>query len=708
EIHYEECAEYCAQSFLPSTIDLNTQREQMSFTEIGIDWTFGPEPFKRYLIDNSFLDIKYTPDIIHRAINSYSEYGWYTQAVNLARFYVDTYPDAPDAPKVFYDIVKFYGSWAETLIIKDREDPVQLAWLEQETKRLENLQNLVRAKFIKRYEVDSAWHMANQDNSEALASARAALARSLYDVAIYTYIVAYDAEEEDNEKVAQENYHQVIIYMEQYLRDYPIEEDAYKANFYLAMSYYSVGDFLKAGDNFMLTAGTSTVDLYPGKTEHKEESLWYAAAAYKFGSDEFEKVRWEEKINQPQVDLTLEQQREKIPSKNPRDILPNLCKKFVWASREYGRIFKEGNPEAEHDLERLYFWEGNLMMAFDCFDSGRDALERIVDLEFVPAYDANPAKMNRAQIAFRIGESWYDQHYYWRAAEWYRKSATLADTGSELEEMALNNAAAAEITAVDLGVPRIELAEGEEEAELPPEIRAQLEESAKSYLRVARENLYNPDIAVKAFNNAGYIYAAQLKDYDQAIVAYHELSENFPDHPDVDMVLYSEALAYFELEEWYQAAGVFESVLNNDITPTEQEPAALFKAGECYEKLKNWPNAQRTFTLYAQKYHDIGVPDLIVDSYYRAGHASLKMGDEETGRELLFECTKVYEEFDDKIDVEVNFDIPAKAYVEIGDLLFDEYAAISLKGDLMDLDPLVKVASRKYALMEDLAEIYGR
>jgi tetratricopeptide (TPR) repeat protein len=708
EIHYEECAEYCAQCFLPSIIDLNTQREQMSFTEIGIDWQFGPEPFKRFLVNNNLLDIKYTPDIIRRAIYNYSEYGWYAQAINLARFYVETYPESPDAPKVFYDIVKFYGSWAETLIVKDREDPAQLAWLEQETKRLEALQNQVRDEFIARYAVGSAWYLANQDNPEALANARAALARSLYDVAIYTYIVALDAEEAEDEKTAQEFYPRVISYLEQYLRDYPLEEDAYKANFYLAMSYYSVGDYMKAGDNFMLTAGTSTVDLYPGKTEHKEESLWYAAAAYKFGSDEFETARWEEKINQPHVDLTLEQQREKTPSKNPRDVLPDVCKKFVWASREYGRIFKEGNPEAEHDLEKLYYWEGNLMMAYDCFDSGRDALERIVDLDFVPAYDPDTAKMSRAQIAFRIGESWYDQHYYWRAAEWYRKAATLADTGSELEEMALNNASAAEITAVDLGVPRVEIAEGEEEAELPPEIRTQLEESARSYMRVARENLYNPDIAVKAFNNAGFIYAAQLKDYEQAIVAYHELSQNFPDHPDVDKALYSEALAYFELEEWYQAAGVFEQVLENAITPTEQEPAALFKAGECYEKLKNWPNAQRIFTRYGQTYRETGVPDQVVDSFYRAGHASLKLGDEETGRELLFECTKVYEEFNVRPGVEVNFDIPAKAYVEIGDLLFDEYAVISLEGDLMDLDPLVQVATQKYGMMNELAEIYGR
>ncbi|HDR06664.1 MAG TPA: tetratricopeptide repeat protein, partial [Candidatus Coatesbacteria bacterium] len=410
-LHYEECAEYCAQSFLPSLIDLNTQREQMSFTEVDIDWAFGPEPFKRFLVENQFLDIGYTPDIIRRAIGSYSEYGWYPQAINLARFYVDTYPNAPDAPKVFYDIVRFYGSWAETLIIKDRDDPAQLAWLEQETRRLENLQNSVRDEFITRYAVGGSWYLANQDNPEALANARAALARSLYDVAIYTYIMAYDAEEAEDMVTAQRHYARVVEYLEQYLRDYPLEEDAYKANFYLAMSYYSVGEYMKAGDNFMLTAGTTKVDLYPGKTEFKEQSLWYAAAAYKFGSDELEKARWEEKISRPQPELTLEELRQKIPSKNPRDVLPDVCKKFVWASREYGRIFKEGNPEAEHDLEKLYYWEGNLMMAFDCFDSGRDALARIVDLDFVPAYDPDPTKMNRAQIAFRIGESWFDQHY---------------------------------------------------------------------------------------------------------------------------------------------------------------------------------------------------------------------------------------------------------------------------------------------------------
>jgi len=182
----------------------------------------------------------------------------------------------------------------------------------------------------------------------------------------------------------------------------------------------------------------------------------------------------------------------------------------------------------------------------------------------------------------------------------------------------------------------------------------------------------------------------------------------FAQDSDVDEALFSEALACFEREEWYEAAGIFEQVLNNAITPTEQEPAALFKAGECYEKLKNWPNAQRTFTLYGQRYRDTGVPDQVVDSFYRAGHASLMLGDVETGRNLLFECTKVYEDFSTRPGVEVNFDIPAKAYVEIGDLLFDDYAAIILEGDLMDLDPLVETATKKYGMMDELAEFYGR
>ncbi|HUT98408.1 MAG TPA: tetratricopeptide repeat protein [bacterium] len=184
----------------------------------------------------------------------------------------------------------------------------------------------------------------------------------------------------------------------------------------------------------------------------------------------------------------------------------------------------------------------------------------------------------------------------------------------------------AEITTTDPDVP------GEEGTVLSSEVRAQLEESADSYLQVAEENLHSPDIAGEM----------------------------------------------------------------------------LFKAGECYEKLGDWTKAREIFTLYNQRYRETGVPDLVVESYYRAGHAALKLGDVDTGRDLLFECTKVYEDFSTRPGIEVNFDIPAKAYVEIGDLLFDDYAAITLEGDLMDLDPLVQTATKKYGLMNELTEIYGR
>ncbi|MCK4594226.1 tetratricopeptide repeat protein [bacterium] len=137
-------------------------------------------------------------------------------------------------------------------------------------------------------------------------------------------------------------------------------------------------------------------------------------------------------------------------------------------------------------------------------------------------------------------------------------------------------------------------------------------------------------------------------------------------------------------------------------------PAVLFKAGECYEKLGNWAKTQEAFTLYGQRYRETGVPDLVVDSLYRAGYAALKQGDEDIGRELLFECIQVYKDFNFRPFIEVNFDIPTRAYIELGDLLFDDYEAITLEGDLMDLDPLVETATKKYEMMNELLEFYGR
>jgi tetratricopeptide (TPR) repeat protein len=463
-------------------------------------------------------------------------------------------------------------------------------------------------------------------------------------------------------------------------------------------------DYSSAGDNFLFTA-----KLYEGKDEHDEECLWNAAASYRFGSTEVEAARWAEKINQVEGELTVEQQREKVPSANPKNALPEVCQKFVYASREYGRTFREGNPEQEHHLEDMYYWEGTLMMAFDCYDSGRDALARIVDLEYVPAYDESIDVKSRARIAMMIGESWFDQHYYRKSAEWFRKAASLADVGCELEEKALANAASADFTSMAINEPIYELAEDEE---LPPEIREQLVASAEGYLQVGRDNLNQPDVAVNAFKKAGSIYASQLMDYENAALAYHELAENYPDHPDVDEVLFSEALSYYKLEQWGRAAVVFESILTNSVTGTPQEPIALFTSGECYENLKNWDNAARVFIRYGEDYREGGSPDGVIDSFFRAGHAYIKLGDDITGREYLVRCTEEYEYYNAQPGIEVSYDNPAKAYMEIGNLLFEEYLKIEISGDFFELleenSPLIQKSARKLTMMNELVEIYGR
>jgi len=708
EMYYTECIDYVAICYIPAAIDPDTETEQTTFSEGIIDnqtWLSGPEPMKSF-ISGGLVGREYTPDIIRRSIASYVEYSWFPQAIELALFYTDTYPNAPEAPEVYYDIVEFYGSWIETLNY-DRNNPGELAWGEQETARLHGLQNQARSNFVGLYDKGSSWYEYNKDNPVALASARAALARSLYDVGTYTYNLAMDAETstEDIGDESRRLYLQVIEYFEKYLRDYPLEEDAYKANYYLSMAYFwGNEDYSSAGDNFLFTA-----KLYEGKNEHDEECLWNAAASYRFGSAEMEATRWEDKLNRPPEELSVEQQRNKVPSENPMTALPEVCQKFVYASREYGRTFREGNPDQGHNLNDMYHWEGNLMMAFDCYDSGREALERIVDLEYVPAYDADTDVMSRSRIAMKIADSWYDQHYYRKSAEWYRKAAALADVGCEMESTALANAASADFTSQLINEPIYELGEDEE---LPPEIREQLAISAEGYLQVGRDNLGQPEIALNAYKKAGSIYASQLMDYENAALVYHELAENFPDHPDVDEVLYSEALSYYKLEQWDRAAVVFESILTNSITGTPQEPRALFTAGECYENVKDWKNAARVFIRYGEDYRNGDSPDGVIDSYFRAGHAYIKLGDDITGREYLVKCTEEYEYFNAQAGIEVSYDNPAKAYMEIGNLLFEEYLEIEIAGDFSDLtnenSPLLVASQDKFAMMNELGEIYGR
>ncbi|MCD4732920.1 tetratricopeptide repeat protein, partial [bacterium] len=117
ELYYNESVDYVAICYLPTAIDPDSEMEQLTFSEGIVDnqtWLSGPEPLKSY-ISSGLVGREYTPDVIRRSISSYVEYSWYPQAIELALFYTDTYPNAPEAPAVSYGLVELYGSLLETL-----------------------------------------------------------------------------------------------------------------------------------------------------------------------------------------------------------------------------------------------------------------------------------------------------------------------------------------------------------------------------------------------------------------------------------------------------------------------------------------------------------------------------------------------------------------------------------------------------------------
>ena len=707
-----EAYDLVATSMMPAMIREGDEEKQLFDydTVNGAVWYTGPDALAGYLESNNLLGNSYAPDIIKKSIQLYIDNSWYPQSIALREYYCDIYPNAPDAVKVFAKIIEDYERWYNSIGgTADATEGEQL-WIQQEQARIRDMQNEARARFVDRYEEGSAWYEANKDNPEAMANAREVLALNLFNVGAYTYTkIVQNPEMPESQQL--DLWQQVIDVFSRYLEDYPLEEHAYEANFYLAMALDAgQGNFELAGDNFV-----QTVFLYE-KTDYNEISLWNAAGNYLTPAKERMEADTAGKTIQNMDELTNEQLRAKVPAANPHDALPEVVKKYIFAAREYGSRFPSGVTEGEvkRDPAELLNWEARFMMAYDCFDGGRAAYESVLELPDIPNYDENPSAITRSAVSMKVAESWFQQHYFRNAAEWFRRAAEYAEVGSEVEKTALANAANSDLISQEINEPEYEEVEG---TEIPPEVRAQYEESALGYLQVARDNFTtNPEVSFTAFGKAVNIYYDILKDYPKAAEACGEIVENFPDHPEIDTAIYTQAMCYYEMEEWASAARTFESVLENDIE-SPKEPYALYRAGLCYENLEDWENSARIFTRYAETYEDTADPNELVDSYYRAATAMLELGQREAGRELLMTTVNKFEEYNAKEDVVIDPNIPAKAYFTIGEMLFeDEYVDLRLNGTIRDIDmavageisPLIEDFQRKTALRNELAEIFAR
>jgi TolA-binding protein len=221
-------------------LDLSQKKKQ----ESGKESDFAPDA-KRF-VAFSFADIAYDQD---------------TNAVDVGKAWFDRVGQKPYERDVYIqlaDVLMRYTRPREaaqvyTLLQTDprwtleSDDPKhQIAlidlWLTSVARDLEAAGD-ARLAFIDRYSEGTPWWEANRNDPAALEVARAYIENSLLDVAIEYRVRAQDSGRPEDYAVAAAKY-------QDYLEKFPISDDYYKQQWYLADSLKLAGEFDKARVEF--------------------------------------------------------------------------------------------------------------------------------------------------------------------------------------------------------------------------------------------------------------------------------------------------------------------------------------------------------------------------------------------------------------------------------------------------------------------------
>lgn len=646
---------------------------------------------------------------------------WDRAGVNNAVRFFEKYGDPKWEADVFRDLGDYFfqqAKWNEAVVAYKRvlnKDP----W-DQDNPKLQmkiisiylrgikddKQMNIERERLIEEFGEDSAWAMQNADNPEAVEEATTLALDSLKQWAYFLHLQAYKYRQSGNEGEAKKYYRQASRAYKRFLKRFPHDQDAYELTFRLAEARFYSGNYKSASKTYLAIR------------DSKLSKKHYQIAAYQLVLCYWNQILEQEGQLTQTEEEAQEQQRERLKGKVEKQEIPELKTRYVAAADYY-----VANAEAPEDKEGLAWNSAEIYFEYNELEPARTRYIDIVNN--FPKSEFAPRAAERIIDTYKIVEDWV------QVTEWSERLAAL-EIGSTEEREKMR--------------ARLKFVKGNAMAQYAMELeqRKEWEKAADQYLKAvamdprgkdAPKMIYNAAIDygnAKRPAKAMTLFERIVNDYpeaefaseslyfvaesaydafnlDKASQAYSRLYTKYPDTDQkrICLAIYNHA----QLEEfnhaYRKAARIYEKYVNECGEVDKNAPLILFRAGEIYEKLKDWNRMNKIYQSFIDRYgRTEGNQRFAIQAYVRMADAYEVRG---KSRNAIKFYKKAIEFFNAVKALETDAlanQLTAKAEFALVELEFEKYKAMKIRGK--NQKQLAKSFKEKETRMLEVVELYTK
>lgn len=447
--------------------------------------------------------------------------------------------------------------------------------------------------FIARYEMGSAWYLAQEENGnyEEIAYAEHTSRTLLVEAGVILYneaeALAFDAMETNDRDVAaqaRDRYRGAAAAFGKYLEDYPNDAEVYEVRMYRAQSLLNSGDYLGAAAEFDEVrdsqfsheyrdeAAALSVDAYGKALAHAIDDGKHPPRAY----PPYAALRG----ISPQTDD--EEEDEDLRSAPANEPIPELTLMWVEAVDRYIELEIEDDDDPEL-RGKMAFAAARVFYDYHHYDSSTERLERVVR-EYCGQKETGFAAALLLDT-FRVRKDYTQVEY------WTNEIQRLGECVQVPDHL---------VAAFEQDLERFRMGAVADQAE-KHYAAGEYEEAAEEYTRLTRDYA-DSDFAPLGLYNAGQIYESDLRDYRRAMEQFEELIERYPDNENVDNALVRIAVNSTNFFDFEKAIATYMTLDERGYSePDRGLDSPLLTAADLLRFTKQYDKAARAYIRYADR-----------------------------------------------------------------------------------------------------------
>lgn len=559
------------------------------------------------------------------------QYGRYEQAVDVyRRLQEDPWQLEPDNPNHQFEVVRLLA----TVASRAGEDASEAS-------------GQARVDLTARYNESTEWWEANRNNPEALQQAREYIEGSLSTVAREYWFTA-------DRTGAEEDYRRAAAEFQRYLDTFPIAEDYYEHQWYLAAALFNAGEYERADREYQALLKTSRQHGYGDGAVYQSLLARQRLLEARFGPPEqlppsaTVQRTWETPFGETVEEYALSEDHQRFIE----SVDSVLAHEFEPSDAEGALPYEDLVAAVERNRPTFAYIAAQILKVHHHYEDALPRLEAIIKAH----PDRNEASWSAGYVT-DIFMALGDMDSLRNRARQYRLMS-LGETEDKAADFADLEQGAAFKQAKQL------ITEGE------------LEAGAEAYLAFHEQypdSDYAPDALINAANNfqrsgraeraielfeqfvdlypshpfAEELYFRIAANYesifelDKAVYYYDELVRRFPDSElNASSAQYNAAFLRTGLGEHAEAGAAYEAYGERFPDRADAEDV-YFKAGRQYE-LAGDAQAEAFYRRYLDRYGDEAHVDHALEARFKLGELAKKRGDEQSWDEYLDRVAEDY------------------------------------------------------------------